>query len=300
MCESETGGAFTVFSVDSGGSRFSTQRSNESRRVVADLHEAARDVQEDQQQPDARREQRHEVVVGPERGQPDDPQRADDRAREAPEPTDHRDRHDQQRILDEEVALARAEREVHRAEEDATEARDEPRERERGQLGARGGHGHRGRREFVLAHADDHAPDPCTAEMADEQQHHDEHEQHEVVVRAVLVREFERPDVGARDLDGRSPGREERTVEQVDLRRDRERERADGEQQAAYAERADADEHRDEARTDRAEEERPRERDGRERTVDDAGVVPADVRGHAARQGRRGQRAEARERHLPE
>ena len=82
-----------------------------------------------------------------------------------------------------------------------------PPTRERGQLRARRRHRHRRRRELVLAHADDHAADPGAAEVADEQQHDDEHEQHEVVVRAVLVRELERPDVGARDLHGRAARR---------------------------------------------------------------------------------------------
>ena len=68
------------------------------------------------------------------------------------------------------------------------------------QLGARRRHRHRRRRELVLAHADDHAADAGALEVPDEQQHDDEHEQHEVVVRAVPVGELERTDVGARDL----------------------------------------------------------------------------------------------------
>ena len=92
-------------------------------------------------------------------------------------------------------------------------------------------------------------------------QHHDEHDQHEVVVRAVLVRELERADVDARDLHRGEARGEERAVEQVDLRGDREREGADREQQPAHAQRADADEHRDQARERRTEQQRPRERD---------------------------------------
>ena len=92
----------------------------------------------------------------------------------------------------------------------------------------------------------------------------DEHDEHEVVVRAVAVGEVERPEVGARDLDRRAAGGEDRPVEEVDLRGDRERERADREQQPVHAQRADADEHRDQARERRAEQQRPRERDARQ------------------------------------
>ena len=106
----------------------------------------------------------------------------------------------------------------------------------------------------------------------------DEDDQHEVVVGAVLVRELERSDVDTRDLHGGEAGGEERPVEEVDLRGDGERERADREQEPAHAQRPDADEHRDKAREARAEQERPRERDAAEAPVDDARVVPADVR----------------------
>ena len=52
-------------------------------------------------------------------------------------------------------------------------------------------------RQLVLAHADDRAPDAGAPEVSDEQEHDDEHEQHEVVVGAVPVRELERAEVGA-------------------------------------------------------------------------------------------------------
>ena len=103
------------------------------------------------------------------------------------------------------------------------------------------------------------------------------------------------------DLHGRAPAGEERTVEEVDLRRDRERERADREQQAAHAQRADTDEHRDEARDDRAERAVVHGNAiAGQRAVDDAGVVPADVDRHAADKRGGGERAETGERHLPE
>ncbi len=102
------------------------------------------------------------------------------------------------------------------------------------------------------------------------------------------MREVERAEVGARDLDGREPGGEERPVEEVELRGDRERQRADREQEPAHAESTDPDEHRDEAREARAEDQRPRERDTADAAVDDAEVVPADVRRQPADERRRG------------
>ena len=174
-------------------------------------------------------------------GQADDPERADDRARQAAEAPDHRDRDQADRVVDEEEALRRPEREVHRTEESTAEAGDESADRERDELGARGRHRHRRGGELVLAHAHDHAADPGSLQVPDEQQHQHEDDQHEVVVRAVLVRELERSDVDARDLHGGEAGGEERPVEEVDLRGDGERERADREQEPADAESPDAD-----------------------------------------------------------
>ena len=174
-------------------------------------------------------------------GQADHPDRAQHRAREAAEAADHRRwRPAGASRRPGRSAAPRREREVHRAEEHAAEAGDEPAHGEGDELRPRRRHGHGRRRELVLAHADDHAPDAGAPEVADEQQHEDEHEQHEVVVRAVAVGELERPEVGARDLDRRAPGDEDRPAEDVRLRGDRERERADREQQPADAQGPDA------------------------------------------------------------
>ena len=100
------------------------------------------------------------LVVGPERGQADDPQRADDRAGEAAETADHRHRDERDRVVDEEEALRGPEREDHRAEQRAAEPGDEPADRERGELGPGGRHRQRRGGVLVLAHADDHAADP--------------------------------------------------------------------------------------------------------------------------------------------
>src|SRR5437764_1367388 len=82
----------------------------------------------------------------------------------------------------------------------AAETGDEPGETERHELGARGGDRQRGRAGLVLADADDHPADAGAPQVADEQQHRDEHREHEVVVRAVVVREVDRAELAAREL----------------------------------------------------------------------------------------------------
>ena len=64
-----------------GPKRFSAARKHGVAHRVRDLHEPAREVQQEDEQTDARREQRHEFVAGEEGGQADDPQRAEDRVR---------------------------------------------------------------------------------------------------------------------------------------------------------------------------------------------------------------------------
>ena len=113
----------------------------------------------------------HGVVVRPERGQADDPQRAGDRAREAAEPADHRDRDEVERVGDGEEAFGVADRHDEPAEQRAAEAGDESAERERGELGPGRRHGERGRGRLVLAHADDRAADPGAAQVAGDREH---------------------------------------------------------------------------------------------------------------------------------
>ena len=61
-------------------------------RRVRDLHEPAGEVEKEDEQAHARREQRDELVVREEGGEPDDPQRAEYGAGDGPEPADHRER----------------------------------------------------------------------------------------------------------------------------------------------------------------------------------------------------------------
>ena len=85
--------------------------------------------------------------VGPERREADDPQRADDRAREAAEPADHGHRDERERVLDPEEALASSRwSTTEAAEQRAAEPGDETADRERGELGPGGRDGERGRR----------------------------------------------------------------------------------------------------------------------------------------------------------
>ena len=74
--------------------------------AVADLDQAAGEVEQEHEQADAGGEQRDQVVVREERGQADDPERAEHGAGDRAEAADHDDRHQQQRVGDGEVPVA--------------------------------------------------------------------------------------------------------------------------------------------------------------------------------------------------
>ena len=207
---------------------------------VADLHEAAGDVEQDHQQPDARCEQRHEIVLRPERGQAD-PRRADDRAREAPSPPITAIE-TTKRVLDEEVALTGPNVRFTRRG-DAAQTRDES-ANEQMPSARRAGDTVMPRRRARSRGRRRSCDRSVRAEMTDEEQHPHEQEQHEVVVSAVLG-ELERADVSVAPAPSTVP-REERPVDRVHLGRDCERQGADREQQSEPG-RADTDEHRDDA-----------------------------------------------------
>ncbi len=128
---------------------------------------------------------------------------------------------------------------------------------------------------------------------------------HEVVVGAVQVREVDRAEVAARELrrSSRSPTGEDRPGEDVRLRRDRERERADRRAADPCTRSApDPDGDRDQARERSRRAAAPRTNEHlrqaapwrmRCRCQPMLNGTPADERGGA-------ERAEARERHLPE
>ena len=102
-------------------------------------------------------------------------------------------------------------------------------------------------RRLVLADADDRAPDAGAAQVPDERASTiTRHREHEVVVVAVQVRAG-RPGracrAGSSTVSAPSLAGEDRPAEDVALRRDREGHRADREQQALHAQRADPDEH---------------------------------------------------------
>ena len=115
------------------------------------------------------------------------------------------------------------------------------------------------------------------------------------------MRELEEQDVGAGDLDGRAAGGEERAIEQVRLRGDREPASvliASNDPRTRNA--PDSHHDRDEARERRAEQQRPRERDPSDAAVEEPRAVPADVELQPADQRGGGERAEPGERHLTE
>ncbi len=121
-------------------------------RRVADLHEPAREVHQQDEQPDAARQRRHQRARRPERGKADHPERAEHGAGDGPDAADDRDRHDLQRVFDGED-FADTDRREQPAEERAAEAGEGAGEGERLELrpGRRDGVGRRG---FgVVAHA---------------------------------------------------------------------------------------------------------------------------------------------------
>ena len=107
----------------------------EAQRLVSepvpDLGEPTGDVQQDDQQPDARGEQGDEVVVGPEGGQPDDPQGADHRAGPAAEAADDGHGHQGQGVVDGEEALGVADGHDQAAQDGAAQSGDESARRRR-------------------------------------------------------------------------------------------------------------------------------------------------------------------------
>ena len=156
------------------------------------------------------------VVVGPERGQADHPQRADDRAGEARRgrrsPRSTRARASPRRgrtLSDGPNVRFTAPRSTPPSRRRSRRARTRSASRAAGDTVIAGG------RELVLAHADDHAPDAGAARWPTSSSTTTSTNRHEVVVGAVLVGELERADVGPRDLHGRPAGGEERAVEDV-------------------------------------------------------------------------------------
>ena len=81
------------------------QPNSASRTTYASWIEARRGSTAGAEQPDARREQRHQLVVGEERGQADDPERAEHRAHRRGDAADHDERHEGERVRDQEEAL---------------------------------------------------------------------------------------------------------------------------------------------------------------------------------------------------
>ena len=207
--------------------------------VVPDLHEPAGDVEQDDEQADARREQRHQLVARARTtGSPITHTAPDDRAREAAEAADHDDGDQPQRVVDQEEAAASAGPNVRFTAPRSTPPRPamNPPDRERDAASpapatpswrrwrARSRALRRSCDRCRCASGARRAPSTRTSTN-----------KHEVVVRAVAVGELERTEVRAWDLDRGAAGGEDGTAEDVGLRRDRERQRADREQQPADA-----------------------------------------------------------------
>ena len=111
-------------------------------RRVPDLHEPAGEVEQEDQQSEARREQRDQLVVGEERRQPDHPHRAEDRAHRRRDAADHHHR-DEQRASRRRGSSARCRGSLSTApgEQRAAEPRDAAGERERRAASSTAPHG---------------------------------------------------------------------------------------------------------------------------------------------------------------
>ena len=228
-------------------------------RRVRDLHQPTREVEEQDQQAEARRQQRHQRVVGEERRETDDPQGAEHRAHGRRDATDHHERDQRERVGHQEVALGERHRFDRAGQQRAAEPGDEPGDRECTQL--RRGHADRVRRSSVgvVAHRDRRAADARSAEPAHDDERHHEHGEAHVVVGA-LRRQVEAEQRSARERHRRQVVGQHRLAEQVLRRGDRERERADREQQASDTERAHADQRREPGGGERGDHDREEER----------------------------------------
>ena len=111
----------------------------------------------------------------------------------------------------------------------------------------------------VVAHRDRGATDARSAQPAHDDERHHEHGEAHVVVGA-LRREVEAEQGSARERHRREVVGQHRLAEQVLRRRDRERERADRQQQASDAERAHTDQRRESGGGERGDHDREEER----------------------------------------
>ena len=141
---------------------------------VGDLHEAAGEVEQEDQQPEARREQRHQLVVGEERGQADHPQRAEHRAHRRGDAADHDDRDQSERVGDQEVPLGEGHATRSRRRATRRRARRGPPAMANARSFVDGrAHGVGGGAVGVVAHRDRRAADARPAQAAHERQRRD-------------------------------------------------------------------------------------------------------------------------------
>ena len=182
-----------------GGSRATSRRAR--RRAVADLDEPAGEVERRTSSPMLRGEQRDEVVVGEERRQADDPDRAEDGAGHRAQPADHDHGHDQQRVVDAEVRG--------RSAPPGCWRRAGTRRRRRGRRPGRrpasfvrgGRHRVRGRRVRVVAHPDRGPADAARPQAGDDDDGDGEHGEGDVV-EGPLGRDVDAEDVGTGQRHG--------------------------------------------------------------------------------------------------
>ena len=228
-------------------------------RRVRDLHQPTGEVEQQDEQAEARGQQGHERVVGEEGGEPDDPQRAEHGAHGRRDAADHDQRHERERVGHQEVALGERHRLNRSGEEGPTEPGDESRDRERAQLRRCDTDGVRRGAVGVVAHRDGGAPDPRSTQPTDHDEGHHEHGEAHVVVRP-LRRQVEAEQRPARERNRREIVGQHRLAEQVLRRGDRKGERADREEQAAHAQSAYADQRREAGGNERSDHDGEQER----------------------------------------
>ena len=261
---------------------------HEVAQVRADLEETPREVQEEDQQADAARQEPRRVGVSDQRGEADHPERADHGTRDRRQPADHRDRDDAQRLFGRE----RVGPELHLepAVQAPSEAGDRARDAEGHQL-----HPDRRDRErrgllLVVAHGDERTADPAPPDACEDHRDEEQHDEAQVVVVPLVAHP-----VGAGQPDECVIAEQEGSLEQPAARHHREGERRDREEQPADAQGRDPDHHGHERHDDRRDDHRGFEGDGAE-----VEARAEEIEAHAPHERRREDRGEADERELAE
>ena len=228
--------------------------------VEADLDEPAREVHEQDEEADARCEERDEIVVGPQGRQADDPECAENRSGDRADAADHGDRDGGERGVDVEE-FVEANRDEEPTERAAGESGDAAGQAEADQLRPGRRNGVRGGGFGVVTYGDDDSPDAGSSKSSDEEHDEGEQDEREPVVTA-LAREIEGADASSRERDARRVAvGEEVGPPQVLLCGEGEPEGDDRKHQTADPERAKSDDERHAHAHGRHDDRRRQERD---------------------------------------